>query len=102
MISLDLKLVPSEDFINLLQEILMNQQEMLDAVNAANAKLDAMSDRMDKVMTEIATLQDAYNASQGQMTPALEAALQGTFARLATLETKVGQADDLQPDAPGG
>jgi ABC-type transporter Mla subunit MlaD len=99
MISFDLKLVPSEDFINLLQRILMNQQEALDAIAAANTKLEAMSARMDKVMTEIATLLDAFTQAQGAMTPALQAAISALVQNVAAVETKVGQADDLQPDA---
>jgi len=99
MIAFNLQLVPSDDFINLLQRIIMNQQEALDAINAANAKLGAMSAQMDKVMVEIATLKDAFEAAQGAMTPELQAAIAQLASNVSNIETKVAQADALNPDA---
>jgi len=89
-----------------LDRILMTNDELLAAVNAANANLDAAKAVVDKIagettglVTEVQTLKDLL-AAAGNPPPALQAAVDALSARVVTLQSALSTVDGLVPDAP--
>ena len=89
-----------------LDRILMTNDELLAAVNTANANLDAamavvakISDETTGLVTEVQTLKDLL-AAAGAPSPELQAAVDALSARVVTLQSSLATVDGLVPDAP--
>lgn len=87
-----------------LDRIIMTNDELLAAVQAANANLDAAKAVVDKIagettglVTEVQTLKDLLAAS-GAPSPELQAAVDALSARVVTLQASLASVDGLVPD----
>lgn len=77
------------------EQMTMNDQEALDAINAANAKIDALSTQTEKSFNEIVIA----ISNAGNVSPEVAAALTAQAEKLNALGMKVQTLDDLNTDA---
>jgi hypothetical protein len=73
----------------------MNHQEALDAVNAANARIDALTAQAEKSFNEIVIAIGTMDT----VPQALADAIAAQAEKLGTLGVNVQGLDDLHPDA---
>jgi methyl-accepting chemotaxis protein len=101
-----MNLNPFRHITKLLEKILMNQQELAQALTDVQTNVAAISAAVDKVGVESqATLQkvsdlEAALNSGGTVSPEVQSAFDAVKASVASLADKVTAVDDLIPDAP--
>ena len=88
------------NLVQSLERISVSQAAATAALDAATAQLTAANARLDKVAVEVATLRDLIEAAGDTVSPELQAAIGRVVAAAGVTSTKVGQVDDLNPDAP--
>jgi hypothetical protein len=73
--------------------ILTKLQSMEDAMATAAEQLTELAGKIDDVAADFAAFRDAMLAERENLTPSGQAALDSAVAKLAALDTEVGDAD---------